>query len=185
MDLVITTDDVQLHNLTADAPLGKSDHIMICFDYVCSMGIPTSSGRKYLYEKGDYNQFNRELLDLDWNVMFNGLTTEEMWHHFHSIYCKLVDKYIPSVIPKANNSPQWMNKSLKNIINLKRKAWARYKRTLHPLDYSNYALRRNECTAAVRRAKYEFENNLVRLILNVFGNILLVNPKLNMLWVDC
>ena len=124
MDLIITTDDVQLHNLAADAPLGRSDHVMICFDYVCSTGIPISSKRKYLYEKGDYYQINKELTDLDWNTMFNGLTTEEMWHHFHSIYCKLVDKYIPSVIPKAKNSPhdQWMSKSLKNIINLKRKA---------------------------------------------------------------
>ena len=25
----ITTDDVQLHNLTVDAPLGRSDHVMI------------------------------------------------------------------------------------------------------------------------------------------------------------
>ena len=33
LDLIITTDDVQLHNLAADAPLGRSDHVMICFDY--------------------------------------------------------------------------------------------------------------------------------------------------------
>ena len=126
LDLIITRDDVQLHNLTADAPLGRSDHVIICFDYVCSMSIPISCNREYLYEEGDYNQFNRELIDLDWNAMFNGLTTEEMWHHSHSIYCKLVDKYIPSVIPKAKNSPQWMSKSLKNIINLKRNTWAKY-----------------------------------------------------------
>ena len=124
-------------------------------------------------------------MDLDWNTMFNGLTTEEMWHHFHSIYCKLVDKYIPSVIPKAKNSPQWMSKSLKNIINLKRKAWAKYKRTLHLSDYSNYVLRTNECTAAVRRAKYEFKCNLVKDIkVNPKQFWLLANPKLNMRWVD-
>ena len=76
-------------------------------------------GNIYVYEKDNYNQFNRELTDLDWNIMFNGLTTEEMWHHFHAIYCKLVDKYIPSVIPKVKNSPQWISKSLKNVINLK------------------------------------------------------------------
>ena len=108
LDSIITTDDVQLHNLAVDAPLGRSDHDM--FDYVCSTGIPISSKRKYLYEKGDYYQFNKELMNLYWNTMFNGLTTEEMWHHFHSIYFKLVDKYIPSVIPKAKNSPQWMSK---------------------------------------------------------------------------
>ena len=45
---------------------------------------------------------------------------------------------------------------------MKQKAWVRYKRTLHPSDYSNYALYRNECTAAVRRAKCDFESNLVK-----------------------
>ena len=45
---------------------------------VVCMDIPISSNRKYSYEKGDYNQFNKELIDLDWNAMFNGLTTEEM-----------------------------------------------------------------------------------------------------------
>ena len=96
-------------------------------------------------KKGDYNQFNGELIDSDWNIMFNGLTTEEMWHHFYSIYCKLIVKYITSVIPKVKNSPQWISKSLKNIINLKRKVWATYKRTPHPSDYLNYVLHRNEC----------------------------------------
>ena len=53
VDLVITRDDVQLHNLTVDAPLGRSDHIMICFDFVCSMDIPSSCNRSYLFENGD------------------------------------------------------------------------------------------------------------------------------------
>ena len=112
-----------------------------------------------------------ELLDLDWTSLFDGLTTEKMWHFFHSIYCKLLDKYIPSVISKVKDSPspQWMNKSVKNKINLKRKAWIKYKRSKHPLDHSNYILHRNECTAAVRKAKYDFESSLIKGIK--------VNPK--------
>ena len=106
------------------------------------------------------------------------------------MFCKLVDKYILSVNPKAKNSPQWMSKSLKNIINLRQKAWAKYKRTLHPSDSSkfNYVLHRNECTAAVRRAKYECESNLVKGIKvnpKRFWKYIVANPKLIMLWVDC
>ena len=40
-----------------------------------------------------------------------------MWHQFHSIHCKLIDKYILSVILKAKNSPQWMSQKYKQ------KAW--------------------------------------------------------------
>ena len=42
-------------------------------------------------------------------------------------------------------------------------------KTLHLSDYLHFVLRRNECTVAVRRAKYEFECNLVKGIK--------VNPK--------
>ena len=70
-----------------------------------SMDIPSSSNRNYLFENGDYNQFNLELLDLDWNNLFDGLTTEKMWYCFHSIYCKLLDKYVPSVISKVKETP--------------------------------------------------------------------------------
>ena len=102
--------------------------------------------------------------------MFNVLAVKEMWNCFHSIYSKLLDKYIPSVVVSANKVlPLWMNKFIKAKIKLKRKAWIKYKRSLLPSDHSIYVQYRNDCTAAVRRAKYGFENNLV--------NGIKVNPK--------
>ena len=44
LDLIITRDDVQLYNFAA-APLGRSDHVMICFEYLCSITVPSSSNR--------------------------------------------------------------------------------------------------------------------------------------------
>ena len=68
---------MQLDNLTVDAPLGKSDHVM-CFEFVCGDNIPSSRNRRYLLENGDYDQFNSDLMDLDWNELFCDLTVEEM-----------------------------------------------------------------------------------------------------------
>jgi len=53
---------------------------------------------------------------------------------------------------------------------LKHKAWIKYKRSLLPSDHSIYVRYRNDCTAAVRRAKYDFENNLVNGI-KVFRSV--------------
>ena len=80
---------------------------------------------------------------------------------FHSTYCKLVDKYIFSVTFEVKDSPQWMNKLVRNKINIQRKAWIKYKRTLHTSDYLNNTQHRNNCTAAVRKIKHDFESNLV------------------------
>ena len=127
LDLIVTSDDMQLDDLSAGAPLGSSDRIMISFEYVCSVHIPTSSNRRYLFEKGNYQQFNSDLMNLDWDSMFNGLSVEDMWNCFHSIYCKLSDKYTPSVVcSTVRNSPQWMTKFVKDKIKLKHNAWARY-----------------------------------------------------------
>jgi len=93
----------------------RSDHVMICFEYLCmTITVPSSSNRKYLFGNGTYDQFNLDLISLDWNDMFNGLVVKEMWNFFHSIYNKLLDKYIPSVVVSANKVlPLWMNKFVK------------------------------------------------------------------------
>ena len=71
LDLIITRDDVQLDNLIVDAPLGKSDHV-ICVLNLCvvSVFLVHAIGDSYLFENGDYDQFNSELTELDWNVCF-------------------------------------------------------------------------------------------------------------------
>ena len=187
LDLIVTRDDAQLEDVSTGAPLGNSDHIMICFEYVCSVHIPTTSNRRYLYERGNYQQFNYELINLDWDGLFSGLSVEAMWNCFHSIYCKLLDKYVPGVVwTTARDSPQWITKFIKDKIKLKRMAWTKYKRSLCSVDYSTYAQCRNECTAAVRKAKHDYENRLVQGINpKGFGNTSLAKPKLNKLLVVC
>ena len=67
-------------------------------------------------------------------------------------------------------------------------AWTKYKRSLCSVDYSTYAQCRNECTAAVRKAKHDYENRLVQGIKvnpKGFGNTSLAKPKLNKLLVVC
>jgi len=59
-------------------PLGKSDHIVIEFIYWCYYTIESRSVSKYLYNRGDYMSMTRELLNTDWEVLFEGLDTENM-----------------------------------------------------------------------------------------------------------
>ena len=48
--------------ITQKDPLGKSDHIVMEYEYIYSIRIPESKNSKYLYEKGDYQSFNEELM---------------------------------------------------------------------------------------------------------------------------
>lgn len=77
------------------------------FKYVCIVNIPILTNRRYLFEHGNYQQFNIKLMNLDCSSMFNGLLVENIYNCFNLIYYKLLDKYILKVvISKGKDSPQ-------------------------------------------------------------------------------
>ena len=77
--------------------MGKSDHIVLTFEYCFQLEVPVASYTQYLYDKGDYESINEELLDEDWTVLFQDLSISAMWELFHSELLYLMDKCIPSV----------------------------------------------------------------------------------------
>ena len=65
----------------------------------------------YVYEIGDYQNFNEELLDIDWDCLFTGMSVEDMWATFHARYIALLKQYVPITLhSEYSNVPQWMNK---------------------------------------------------------------------------
>ena len=102
----------------------------------------------------------RELLNTDWEVLFEGLDAENMWHLFHSKLLSLIDKYIPIQLVEPNSKPKWLNSFALKTIKQKHKAWNTYKSTHWQSDYVLYTTKRNIATAAVKRAKSNFELKL-------------------------
>jgi len=127
LDLIITNEGNVIENLIAADPLGKSDHIVMKYEYIYSVRVPESKNTKYLYERGDYQAFNDELLDIDWDHLFIGKSVEEMWADFHARYISLLNEYVTiKTCSEFNRAPQWMNKSVLRIIKVKHKAWFKY-----------------------------------------------------------
>ena len=73
-----------MSSVTSLPPLGKSDHIMIEFVNWCYCTIDHESRgvSKYLYNRGDHMSMATELMNTDWEVLFEGLDTENMWQLF-------------------------------------------------------------------------------------------------------
>ena len=79
LDLIITNKDNNvIENLIAADPLGKSDHVVMEYEYLYSVDISESRNSRYLYESGDYHNFNEELLDIDWDGLLTGMSVEDM-----------------------------------------------------------------------------------------------------------
>ena len=84
LDLVITNEENAVLNIRSTEPLGKSDHIVLTFEYCFQLEVPVATYTRYLYDKGDYESINEELLDEDWTVLFQDLSISAMWEVFHS-----------------------------------------------------------------------------------------------------
>jgi len=76
----------------------------------------------------------RELLNTDWEALFEGLDIENMWQLLHSKLLSLIDKYIPIQTVMHNSKPKWLNSFALKTIKQKHKACNTYKATHQQSD---------------------------------------------------
>ena len=71
LDLLFSNEEDTILDILLNAPLGKSDHSLICFNFICNKDKVPPKINKHLH-KGDYKKFNHILSQIDWNDKFNG-----------------------------------------------------------------------------------------------------------------
>ena len=180
LDLILSTDKHEVTDLTSLPPLGKSDHVVISFEFLCYHSIECVNVPKYLYGRGDYRSMTHELLDTNWAQLFEGQDMESMWLCFHTKLLNLIDKYIPVKTASSKPKPKWLDWPTLKAIKLKHKTWNTYKVTKRHVDYISYSKCRNNATAAVKHAKSTFETKLARDIQhnpNLFWKYVRSNTK--------
>jgi len=55
LDLLITNEEGMIDNITLNAPIGKSHHVCINFEFNCYVETLVNHQSKYIYHKGDLN----------------------------------------------------------------------------------------------------------------------------------
>ena len=156
LDLVLSDEEHSVSQMVFSDPLGKSDHCMIEFNYLCYTVVEEPHFTKYLYALGNYQDFVAELLKI-----FKSLSVDEMWSHFHDIFTTLVNEYIPTSDTHNPKVASWMSPTALHKIKLKRMAWMKYKITQNDSDFVAYTQCRNDATKAVRACKRCFEKGIV------------------------
>ncbi len=68
-----------------ESPLGKSDHCILYFDFLCYCEIESREKTKKYYEKADYQMINEEINKIDWAAEFNEYKNiNSMWSAFQT-----------------------------------------------------------------------------------------------------
>ena len=171
LDLILTDEEMQVSDVKHLAPLGKSDHSVIVFDF-CSYIDYSKPKDTYNYGKGDYEAMKNELINSNWCEDFvNGAknrTVEQNWLQLKNKLTELKERFVP--LQKASLKPRWrksgvpINDETKQAIKSKKRAHRHWmvakRREESEAGRSAYKKASNKVKKLLRKAKKLFEKGI-------------------------
>ena len=111
LDLILTNEEGMVDGLQYNAPLGKSDHVMLNFIFKCYIKSQKPKPRKYKYDQGNYVQMRDKMGEYDWEADLKDLSCEESWNLFSTRVRKEMNTSIPKTGTRVSKPgrPLWMN----------------------------------------------------------------------------
>ena len=163
IDLIFTSNDHAISNLSFAAPLGKSHHKILKFSYH-TKDLDTQDMKQFMYHKANYQEMRLSLQSIDWAKEFNNNDTEISWNVFLNIINSHISKFIPIRKSSCFNkkSSAWVNNDVLLKIKSKNKSYHKYLRTKDPTDYKTYVKHRNQSKNHCRKAMKSFEKSLAK-----------------------
>ena len=127
---------------------------------------PTYERHIYLYDKGDYVTFSRELAETNWDALKN----DDIDAYAINITERITDfanKYIPNKTVKIRSSdPPWLTNSIKRLMRKRKRLYDKYKKSKSIIDFNNYKNIRNQVTCEIRKSKTAEITNLAEKLEN-------------------
>ncbi len=115
IDLIFSNEEGMINNIEIGAPLGKSDHSILQFNFTCHTNTPNIKKSIPQYDKGDYTRMNQLLNEADWNRLL--LQTPDdinlQWNSFLQAFTDIQGQCIPVktvTSAKYNNQKRYLSK---------------------------------------------------------------------------
>ncbi len=166
LDLVLTNEESMIDEITYESPLGKSDHCVLLFDFLCYTEIEASYKTKKYYKEADYNRINQEINDIDWAdelKQYNNI--DSMWNAFQTKIRHIEDSHVPKrtfIISSKTRSRIPVDASTFEKIRRKNALSRRYLATKNPEVRKEYNKMRNKVKREMRKLRKKFEQNLAK-----------------------
>lgn len=167
IDLVMSSEENMVTNLTHEAPIGKSHHHVLKFDFVCSTTASNiNKGQRYNYRMADFDKLRKcvENSKLMNKIQDKNLT--EVWNSIKETIETATEECVPKISSRPlvgkRKTPVWWSETTKTKICKKREAYRKYLQTLDNGDYLRYAKARNQAKTACRKAIQDHEKSIAR-----------------------
>ena len=168
IDLLLTNEELQVSDIVHHAPLGKSDHSVITFNYHCYLDF-SKPKKCYNYGKADFEGMLHKLETSNWKEKFltEGLDkdAESLWCSIKSTLLELRNEFVPLRTIKtgidSNNKGDFpIDKTLQQAIKEKHsrhRCWIRGIKRGDQTTRLAYTRARNKVKRLLRQSKRMFE----------------------------
>ena len=161
LDLVLTSEENMIENLSVGERFGTSDHQIIRWNMLACKEIQKEI-KSFNYNKGDYDNMRVEAGLIKWNEVVTGNNAEIDWSRFKKIVEKMREKFIPFKNSKIKQS-KWITRSVIKCRRAKNKAWVKFKESGNdPVAFTNYKEMQRRSQNIIRSAKRNFEQKLAK-----------------------
>lgn len=174
LDPVIITDTIScISSSVLDIDRSYSDHNAS----VCHISIPHTLKNVYkrdvwLYKKGDYDKFNRLILECDWaNLLHSCQNVDLACEAFTTKFIQFAKQCIPTktITVRPNDKP-WMSSELRKEIKIREKFYKKYKKNNSVLNLNNFKKQRNKVNNMKKFARVNFYENINGIIDHSYSN---------------
>ena len=162
LDLVLSSEEDMVYDLSYHSPLGESDHVILEFHVNFKQNEVRKPPERNIY-KADYEAINKDVNDQNWEDVFNS-SFENDYNTFLDTLQNSLEKHSPL---KANNTKKkniYMTSDAMRLKNKKRRLWKRYLYTKSNYDRQNFINSKNILRATTRKLRREYERNLAKMV---------------------
>ena len=160
LDLILSTEEHMISEVEVICPISNSDHKLVVFQLNCCTTKKEHISINYRYDKANYDEINRNILEIDWDSEFQDKDVDGMWDFFVKKLISYRDKYVPIAKPNKRQFPKWMTKKIKCSIKRRNRAWSNYEERPEYQRLQKYRKLRNKVNKAIKAAKRNFEETL-------------------------
>ncbi len=157
LDLVLTTEEGMVSEVTVSSPIAMSDHNVVKFLLHCGTNIKNETDMRLNYNKANYFQICEKLSQVDWEEKFKNKNVEQMWDIFLQLLFQNRDEFVPKKVIYKRKYPKWIKGSVIRNIRKRNKAWERFVLAPSYDKKSKYKQLRNDTNKMIKKAKREFE----------------------------
>ena len=169
LDLILTSEENMVENLSVGEHFGTSDHQIIRWDFSACKEVLKKTcefGKRHDYFKADYDKMREDAREIDWARVMKGEDIETRWEGFKNSLETLRVKWVPLKLDR-NKKCKWVNRAVVRARRAKIKAWNIYQSKRTDQNLLKYKAKLRESVAQNRVAKRDYERRLANDVKSI------------------